>query len=145
MHSTNNNVPLFTAIWLAGNSHLKLPVFKQRLQIVRGEVLGIFKTTAVGDFCLAARFCAECNNFILKDDLGGDLGGTPQVSINFGIPNRCIEHKRFHTVLWLRQPRRFHDLVESIHTFTKLLHIFALMQELCNFRIAGETVCCEAR
>ena len=65
-------------------------------------------------------------------------GGTPQVSISFGIPNRCIEHKRFHTVLWLRQPRRFHDLVESIHTFTKLLHIFVLMQELCNFRIARE-------
>ena len=127
MHGTDSNVSLLTAVWLARNSHLKLPVFKQRLQIVRREVFGIFKTTMVGDFCLAARFCTECNNFILEGNLGGDLGGTPQVSINFGIPNRCIEHKRFHTVLWLRQPRRFHDLVEPIHTFTKLLHIFVLM------------------
>ena len=47
---------------------------------------------------------------------GVTWGVPPQVSINFGIPNRCIEHKRFHTVLWLRQPRRFRDLVESIHT-----------------------------
>ena len=138
MHRTDSNVPLFTAVWLAGNSHLKLPVFKQRFQIVRREVLGIFKATMVGNFCLAARFCAECNNFILGGDLGGDLGGTPQVSISFGIPNRCIEHKRFHTVLWLRQPRRFHDLVEPIYTLAKLLHIFVLMQELCNFRIARE-------
>ena len=60
------------------------------------EVLDVFKATMVGDFCLAARFCAESNNSILEGDLGGnlggDLGGTPQVSINFGIPNRCIEH-----------------------------------------------------
>ena len=74
----------------------------------------------VGDFCIAARACAECNNFILEDDLGGDLGGTPQVSINFGIPNRCIEHKRFHTVLWLRQPRRFHDLSVTVGSAGKL-------------------------
>ena len=78
----------------------------------------------VGDFCLAARVCAECNNFILEDDLGdnlgGDLGGTPQVSISFGIPNRCIEHKRFHTVLWLRQPRRFKDLSVTVGSASKL-------------------------
>ena len=34
LHSTDSNVPQFTAVWLAGNSHLKLPVFKQRLQVV---------------------------------------------------------------------------------------------------------------
>ena len=81
LHSTDSNVPLFTAAWLAGNSHLKLPVFKQRLQIVCREVLDVFKATMVGDFCLAARFGTECNNSILEGDLGGnlggDLGGTP--------------------------------------------------------------------
>ena len=78
----------------------------------------------VGDFCLAARFCAECNNSILEGDLGanlgGDLGVPPQVSISFGIPKRCIEHKRFHTVLWLRQPRRFHDLSVTVGSAGKL-------------------------
>jgi len=73
----------------------------------------------VGDFCLAARVCAECNNFILEDDLGGDLGGTPQVSINFGIPNRCIEHKLFRTVLYcrsaaLKQVKRYIYLTEFV-------------------------------
>ena len=80
LHSTDSNVPLFTAVWLAGNSHLKLPVFKQRFQIVRREVLGIFKATMVGNFCLAARFCAECNNSILEGDLGANLGG------DLGVP-----------------------------------------------------------
>ena len=77
----------------------------------------------VGDFCIAARACAECNNFILEDDLeddlGGDLGGTPQVSINFGIPNRCIEHKLFRTVLYcrsaaLKQVKRYIYLTEFV-------------------------------
>ena len=56
----------------------------------------------------------------MGDNLGGDLGGTPQVSISFGIPNRCIEHKRFHTVLWLRQPRRFKDLSVTVGSASKL-------------------------
>ena len=75
LHSTDSNVPLFTAAWLAGNSHLKLPVFKQRLQIVCREVLDVFKATMVGDFHLAARFCTECNNSILEGDLGGETWG----------------------------------------------------------------------
>lgn len=50
------------AVWLAGNSHLK---FKQRLQVVHCEVLNIFETTMVGDFCAVAGFCAECGDFIL--------------------------------------------------------------------------------
>lgn len=62
---------LALAVWLAGNSHLK---FKQRLQVVYCEVLNIFETTMVGDFCAVAGFCAECGDFILWQ-----FGGFPKL------------------------------------------------------------------